>query len=112
LATTKSESFYQEGVWRTEWSSLLTGETGDKADLSKWPTKSIQISGTAGAGGSVNIQGSNDGTNWSSLQSATGDSLATAAPGMYSIDQNTQHIRPLVVAGDGTTNLKVVIIAT
>ena len=112
MATTKFETFLQEGVWRTEWTSLLTGETGDKADLSKWPTKSIQISGTVGAGGSVNVQGSNDGVNWFSLKDAFGASLATAAVGIYTIDQNTQHIRPAVVSGDGTTNIKVVILAT
>jgi hypothetical protein len=112
LATTKSEGFHQEGVWQCEWESLLTGETGDMASLSKWPVKSIQISGTAGAGGSINVQGSNDGTNWASLQDALGNGLATAAPGIYSIEQNTKFIRPAVVSGDGTTDLKVVIVAT
>lgn len=112
MSTAKVETFIQEGVWQCEWPSLLTGENGDAASLSKWPTKSIHVSGTTGAGGSINVQGSNDGVNWFTLDESPGDALATMAPGIKNILQNTKFIRPAVVSGDGTTNLRVIIIAT
>lgn len=112
MSTAKNETFIQEGVWQVEWPSLLTGENGDMASLSKWPTKSIQVSGTVGAGGSINVQGSNNGVDWATLDESTGDGLGTMGVGIKDILQNTKFIRPAVVSGDGTTNIRVVIIAT
>jgi len=112
MSTVTTGTFHQEGVWRQEWSNLLTAENGDAASLAKWATKSIQVSGTVGAGGSVNVQGSNDGTNWATLDESTGDALSTMGVGIKDILQNTQFIRPSVVGGDGTTAIKVVIIAS
>lgn len=105
MATTKFETFLQEGVWRTEWPALANGEDGDPASLSKWPTKSVQVIGA----GSVTIQGSNDGVIWAEL-TTDGDAVigpltagAIAAP--Y---ENTAFIRP----GGATGTARVIIIAT
>lgn len=100
-------------VSSTTWTPLLTTDVGSAESPGRLADKSVQILGTVGAGGSVNIQGSNDGTNWVSLTAsstaAPGVSLATAAPGIYQIIENTLFIRPLVVSGDGTTSLTVIL---
>jgi len=104
--------FIQQDQVLATWSSLLTTETGNKADLSRWPTKSIQVSGNAGTGGSINVQGSNDGTTWATLDESPGDGLGTMAIGIKDILQNTRYVRPVVVSGDEATNFKVQILAT
>ena len=106
-------------VWNTKrvssttWTPLLTTDVGTAESPGRLADKSVQIIGTAGAGGSVNIQGSNDGTTWVSLTASAaatpGQSLATAAPGVYQIIENTLFVRPSVVGGDGTTSLTVIL---
>lgn len=112
MATSKFETFLQDRVWRTEWSSLADDEAGDAASLSKWPTKSVQVSGTFGASGSISIEGSNDGTEWTVLTDGLGEDLTFTTAGLKEIYQNTQFVRPHVTVGDGDTDLKVVIVAT
>lgn len=120
MATSKFETFQQEGVWRAEWTALLNAETGDATKLPKWGNKSVHISGVPGVTGVVAIQGSNDGVAWAVLSSGLstqGDLTALAVPAapgatIRAVYENTEWIRPVVSAGDGTTTVKVVIIAT
>jgi len=46
------------------WSGLLNGDTGTPLEEPDFGDRTVQIGGTFGAGGSVTLQGSNDGTNW------------------------------------------------
>lgn len=118
MSTVKTERFLQEGVWQVEWALVGTGESGDPADISKWVNKTVHISGTVGAGGTVTIQGSHDGTNWAPLSSGLstqGDLNAIVIPGanvsaMRVIYENARYIRP-VVAGTGSS-AKIIIVAT
>lgn len=67
--------------------------------------RSIQIEGTFGAGGSVTVEGSNDGTNYETLNDHLGNALTFTTKGIKSVDQICRNIRPRVTAGDGTTSL-------
>lgn len=100
-------------VSSTTWSPLLTTDVGSAESCARLSDRSVEISGTVGAGGSVNIQGSNDGVNWftlTALAAATpGLVLATAPPGIYQLIENTIFVRPSVVSGDGTTSLTVIL---
>lgn len=80
--------------------------------------RSVQVTGTLGAGGSVRIEGSNlptprtaaaDGTfaDWFPLTDPQGNALNMAALGGEAITEGTRWIRPRVTAGDGTTSLTV-----
>lgn len=60
----------------------------------------IQAFGTFG-GATVNLQGSNDGTNWVNLTTNTGAALALTAAGGAEFDTAAQFIRPLVTGGVG-----------
>lgn len=105
-------TFVEEDVMAFEWASILNAETGNAAQAAKWPTKTVQVSGTPGAGGSVQLEGSNDGTNWTLLRDSLGVTLVFTAAGLRDVLENTRHIRARVTAGDGTTNFKVLVIAT
>lgn len=88
------------------WSGLLNGDDGAPAALSGFDLVSWQVVGTLGAGGSVQIEATNEATpaNWA-LIGATATALGMTVPADNVIARNT---RPRVTAGDGTTALTVV----
>jgi hypothetical protein len=67
--------------------------------------RSVQISGTLGAGGSLRIEGSNDGTNYATLTDPQGNALDLTSLKIETVMEITRYIRPRVTAGDGTTSL-------
>ena len=103
------------GVWVATWGALANAESGDAATLPvENATRSVQITGTFGAAGNVIMEGSNDAVTWFPLSDglATKGNLATiTANGLNALYENTRYVRPRVSAGDGTTNLKVVLVA-
>jgi hypothetical protein len=112
---THSGVWLSKGVYQVTWSGLLNGDVGDDVNLSQFPDKSVQIKGTPGAGGTLVIEGSNDGgTTRAQLNDSRGETnaLSFTAVDIRTVLENTQVIRPNVTGGDGTTNLAVVIVAT
>lgn len=109
MATTRTISYPQKGVVLAQWADLDAGETGDSVDVARWQEKCIQLPGSMGTT-TVNVQGSNDGTNWASLRAkdhlTTNDSrsLAAATTGVYQILEAPRLIRVVASAGD-TSNL-------
>jgi hypothetical protein len=87
------------------------GETGDPLPFTKYADRSVQVSGTFGAGGTVVVQGSNNGTNYHTLTDPQGNALSFTAAGLEQITEVVKFIRPSVTAGDGTTSLTVTIAA-
>lgn len=71
--------------------------------------KSIQVAGTFGAGGSVAVEGTNDGNiaNFVPLTDPQGNPIALTAAGIRAITEAVVWVRPHVTAGDGTTSLTV-----
>lgn len=105
MATGAVTSFVQEGVIEARWSGLAAGEAGVAATASRWPGKSVHISGTFG-GATLAIQGSNDGSNWSALSSglgAQGDLTGINSGRVVNVFENPKFIRPALTGGDGTT---------
>lgn len=93
------------------WETMLDGDTGLAVEMGASADKTMQITGTFGAGGSVNIEGSNDGTNWEILEDADGGALTFTSADLQLIRDNPQFIRANCTAGDGTTDLDVTIVA-
>ncbi len=94
--------------WRATWPLLTT--TNDVGSAIEYPAhsdRSVQVDGTFGAGGTVVIQGSNDGTNWYTLNDPQGNALSFTSSKIEAVMEITQYIRPKVTAGDGTTSLTV-----
>ena len=71
----------------------------------------VQVTGTFGAGGSISVQGSNDGTNYAILKNAQGTAATFTAAGIQQIVELPRYMRPLVTAGDGTTSLTATLVA-
>jgi hypothetical protein len=71
----------------------------------------MQIVGTFGAAGNVNIEGTNDNANYATLHDPFGNSLAFTSAGIKEVLENTLTIRPNCTAGDGTTSLVCTMIA-
>jgi hypothetical protein len=92
-------SWISRGVHQTVWSGLATGDTGLPQSAPSLPDKSVQVSGTFGAGTTV-LEGSNDGTTYTTLTDPGGAALSfTAAGGPKQILQNPKFIRPNTSGG-------------
>lgn len=90
------------------WPTLTqTGsDVGAAFEHADFADRCVQFDGTIGTGGSITLQGSNDGTNWSALTDPQGNAITkTSLPAIEAITENTRYIRPAVTAGDGTTSI-------
>lgn len=90
-----------------QWAALTNGNDGDPVDLLNFRDRSVQVTGTFGASGSVQLEGSNDGTNYVLLKDPLGNNLAFTAAGLQPVLAMTRYVRPRVTNGDGTTSLTV-----
>lgn len=105
-----------KGVHKETWTPLLNGDQGTSLSAPNLPDKTIQVKGTFGVGGSVQIEGSNDGgTTWHILNDTRGETtgaLTFTAADTRQLLENPELIRPNVTAGDGTTSLTVLIVSS
>lgn len=92
------------------WNSLRNGDQGDGLKFGHFSDRSVQVTGTFGAGGLVTIKGTLDGNNWFTLKDTFGNALAITSAGIYQINEIVNKIKP-VVAGDGSTNIDVHILS-
>ena len=89
----------------------LTNATSDagSAIMEAWRgEKTFQVIGTFGVGGSLVVEGSNNGTDWSPLSIRQGTAMSFTAAGFNRSQDQPIFVRPRVTAGDGTTNLTVI----
>lgn len=89
------------------WTGMVNGDIGSALELPSYPDRSVQVTGTFGVGGSLQIQGSLDGDNWFPLNDPQGNALSIAAAKIESIQELARFMRPVVTAGDGDTALTV-----
>jgi hypothetical protein len=76
--------------------------------FAQWADRSVQVFGTFGAGGSVRIEGSNDGgTTYAVLNDPSSTALNMTAAGLEEIMEICGLVRARVTAGDGSTSLTV-----
>lgn len=103
-----------KGVLKSTWASLLNGDVGSPLDAPNLPDKTVQIKGTFGTGGSINIEGSNDGGTTNHILNDSrgeGNPLTLTLADTRTINENPAQIRPNVTAGDANTSLTVIIIS-
>lgn len=93
------------------WEGLLNGDTGSAFDAGEYADRTVQVIGALGTGGSVTIQGSNDGATWFTLTDQTGAALTFTALGAKVAAEAPQWMRPNVTAGDGSTDFDVIMVA-
>lgn len=102
------------GAIGVKWLAMANGDVGGpptnypltQVSLPGYPDRTIQFTGTFGAGGSVSLKGSNDGGNtWAILTDPLGNALTFTSAGMKQITELPEYVRPEVTAGDGTTSI-------
>lgn len=113
LAMTVSIPAGDQLVRKFVWAAQANGDDGTPLgpDWSNYPDRSVQVTGTFGAGGSVSWEGSNDGSNWAVLTTPAGGAVTFTAAGLKQVLEGTLYSRPHVTAGDGTTALVVTVFA-
>ena len=101
-----------KSVIRRSWALLTTTDNvGSPFPFAEWADRSIQVTGTFGAGGNLKWEGSNDGTNYYVLTDPQGNALDITTAKIEAITEICAFARPRVSAGDGTTSLTVTLIA-
>lgn len=93
------------------WATLLNGDDGAPFEFVDWADRTIQVFGTFGAGGTVLVEGSNDGANWATLTDSNGVAMSLTAASVKQINEVPRYVRPRVSAGDGSTSLTFSLVA-
>ena len=93
-------------VKRVKWLLMANGDSGASIKFGAWQDRTVQITGTFGTGGSVQLEGSNDGANWFVLSDPSSTTIVKTAAAIEQVLELSLYVRPRVTAGDGTTNLE------
>lgn len=90
-------------VMQVVWADLTnTDADGAAVEWCQWADRCVQVTGTFG-GATLTIQGSNDGTNWATLNNAQGTAATFTAAGLKQIVELPRYVRPLLSGGSGST---------
>jgi len=89
------------------WSAMANGDTGQPLEMPGSADRTVQVSGTFGSGGTLTLEGSNNGTVWAVLTDPQGNSLDITSAKIETITEITRYMRPNVTAGNGSTSLNV-----
>lgn len=68
----------------------------------------FQVSGTFGVGGTLVVEGSNDGVTYFTLNDQNNAAVSFTSAGLKTVRDQPLYIRPRVTGGDGTTSLTVI----
>lgn len=91
------------------WSAGATGDSGSAVESAAWADRCVHVTGTFG-GATVAIQGSNDGSDWQTLNNAQGTAATFTAAGLKQIVEVPRFMRPTVTGGAASA-IKVVLVA-
>lgn len=88
------------------WTGLLNGDDGFQYENVGRADRSIQFTGTFGAGGTIVLEGSNNGVNYVTLSDPSSIAISKTAASIEAVLELMRFVRPRVTGGDGTTNLQ------
>jgi len=97
-------------VYRWPTLTFTGSDSGNPLPGIGWSDRSVQVEGTFGAGGTVVIEGSNDGTNWHTLKDPFSVAISFTATGLAQVTEISRYVRPRVSGGDGTTSVTITIV--
>lgn len=104
---------YPPTAYQILWETLTTtNDVGSAAEMVAYSDRSVQVVGTFD-GATIQLQGSNDGSNWKVLTDPQGNILAFTTTGIEAIAELTRYIRPqITVAGSGGADLDVYVLVS
>ena len=97
-----------DGSWiLVKWEGLLNGDEGAPVKFPEWADRTIHFFGTFGAGGTIVLDGSNNGTSYPAapLGDPQGNPISKTLEDREAVSEGVLHTKPRVTNGDGTTNL-------
>lgn len=89
---------YDGSILKYAWTMVTVGDTGAPMPFAQWSDRSVQFTGTFGAG-TIVWEGSNDGTNYETLTDAQAVAISKTAVGLEQVVEVTQLARPRVSVG-------------
>ena len=98
--TTTTENLGTGDIRIVKFAGATTGDTSPTIEQCEWADRSVQVAGTFG-GGAVAIEGSNDGTNWATLNDAQGNALSITTAKIEQLLEVTRYMRAAVTGGTG-----------
>jgi hypothetical protein len=101
MATISSTSIVTSDHQFTASWALGNADTGLGVDMHRWADRTVQVVGTFG-GATVLIEGSNDNSNWLTLNDSSGAALSFTATGMKVILENPLYVRASSSGGAGS----------
>ena len=99
---------FQDKAHVITWTPLAVGDVGEQVEMTGAADRSVQVFGTFGVGGTVLFEGSNDGQNWSTLNTPQGTPVAFTSSKILGVLELSRFVRPRVSIGDGTTSVSIV----
>lgn len=104
--TVTDDTGAQDGAITIHTWAALTNASPDGAPVrcSQYAAMTIQVTGTFGAGTFV-LQGSNDGTNWFTLNNRQAAAISSTAALLKDVAEQPLWVRPNVTGSDGSTSL-------
>lgn len=95
-----------------QWAALANNEAGAASpELGHYRDRTIQCVCANYNGNTVTIEGSNDGTNWSTLHDPGGNNLTFTANGIKAILEAPLFVRPSVNNAGAATGINVMLLA-
>lgn len=103
---------FNNSLKQATWTPLTTTNAdGSPFEFPDWADNTVHVFGTFGVGGTVLVEGSNDGTNWATLTDSNGTTLSLTVASVKAINERPRYLRPRVSAGDGTTSITAILLA-
>lgn len=101
-----------EMVKLVTWTGLANGDDGAPVDYPEFSDRTVQVRGTFGVGGSIQMEGSNQdapsaAADYDLLADPQGNDIVKTAADLESVMDVPRWTRPRVTAGDGSTSLNV-----
>lgn len=101
---------YGSNAITATWTPAANGETSDEVAGSNFIGAALQVYGTFGAGGTILLEGSNDGVVYATLDDFNGDPVSITAASIVYLSQTPVFVRMRVSAGDVTTSLTAILL--
>lgn len=90
------------------WAGLGSDYVGTGYIVSGFPDKSIQIVRASGSH-TITIQGSNDDTNYDTLNDPSDNALSALTDGLHQVIENAYKLRPITSAAAGSTTVTMIL---
>ena len=108
--------FIHKGVLQVSWANVSKGDTGEPADLARFPDKTIYVKGPFSTGGTCSVEGGNATsaagvTTWVAIVDPQGNAIsAKTAEFMEALLEAPRFVRITVTAGDSGTAINATIL--